>query len=141
MDKPLQKTAEIFRKMTKPPRRWVRGVRAYLKLRIRREKRQNRELKIKFFTKKNLIGSPDSFGLPPNELPDIPSDAPLPTIRGPKSRLCLRKGRNHNSQADNAQPSTSRDAQPNTSRDIPKSSPGSTPARYYKLSSPKKIPM
>ena len=127
--------------MTKPPKRWVRGVRAYLKLRIRHEKRQNRKLKNLIFSKKNLIGSPDSFGLPPNQLPDIPSDAPLPTIRPPKNRLCLRKGRNQMSQADNAQPSTSRDAKPNTSRDILKSSPGSTPARYYKLSSPKKFAM
>ena len=92
---PLQKTAGIFSKTTKPPRRWVCGVRAHIKLRTHREKWQNRTLKLSNFFKKKYTGSPDSFGLQEDELPDIPPDAPLPTIRPPKNRLKLKKGKNY----------------------------------------------
>ena len=124
---PLQKTVGIFSKTTKPPRRWVCGVRTHIKLRTRQEKRQNRTLILSNLFKKKYTGSPDSFGLQEDELPDIPPDAPLPTIRRPKNRLKLKKGKTTNPQPDYATPSTSRAGQ---HQDIPKSSPCSTPARY-----------
>ena len=91
------------------------------------EKTAKPHIKISHFFKKKYTGSPDSFGLQEDELPDIPPDAPLPTIRPPKNRLMLKKGKTSNPQPDNARPSTSRDG---ANQDIPKSSPCSTPARY-----------